>query len=273
MTLPLYKTPFIALCALAMLLPLSAHAHKAWLLPSATVLSDHAWVTFDAAVSNDLFYFNHVPLRLDGLVITAPDGSKAIPTQLHTLKYRSVFDLDVAQVGTYRIAIVNDGLSASYVNAAGEKKRWRGTAETMASEIPKDASKLEVSQASGRIETFVTSGKPTTTTLAPSGIGLEMIAATHPNDLFAGETATFRFTMDGKPASNLELEVIAGASRYRDQQNEMRLKTDADGSVDITWPAAGMYWLEASIDDAPATVKLASKRRAMYVATLEVLAP
>lgn len=270
---PFQRTPFLALFALAALLPISAQAHKAWLLPSATVLSDHSWVTFDAAVSNDLFYFNHVPLRLDGLVITAPDGSRAMPAQSHTMKYRNVFDLDIVQSGTYRIAVVNDGLSASYVTATGEKKRWRGSAEAMAIDIPKDATNVEVSQASGRIETFVTSGKPTTTALAQSGVGLEMIAKTHPNDLFAGETATFRFTLDGKPASNLDLEIISGGSRYRDQQNEMRLKTDADGSVNITWPDAGMYWLEASIDDAPATVKAASKRRAMYVATLEVLAP
>ena len=32
------------------------------------------WITVDGAVSNDLFYFNHVPLRLEAVVITAPDG-------------------------------------------------------------------------------------------------------------------------------------------------------------------------------------------------------
>ncbi|MFZ1795666.1 MAG: DUF4198 domain-containing protein, partial [Dokdonella sp.] len=61
--------------AFALVLPLSAQAHKAWLLPSATVLSgEDPWITVDAAVSNDLFYFNHVPLRLDALAITGPDG-------------------------------------------------------------------------------------------------------------------------------------------------------------------------------------------------------
>ena len=32
--------------------------------PSSTV---DQWVTVDAAVSNDLFYFNHVPLRIEDL--------------------------------------------------------------------------------------------------------------------------------------------------------------------------------------------------------------
>jgi hypothetical protein len=38
------------------LLAVPAQAHRAWLLPSATVLSGtDAWVTVDAAISNDLF--------------------------------------------------------------------------------------------------------------------------------------------------------------------------------------------------------------------------
>ncbi|MET0445126.1 MAG: hypothetical protein ABW151_11185, partial [Pseudorhodoplanes sp.] len=46
-------------------LPLSAQAHRAWLLPSATVLSGDGdlWVTVDAAVSNHQFYFEQQTMR------------------------------------------------------------------------------------------------------------------------------------------------------------------------------------------------------------------
>ena len=125
------KNSFAAL-ALCLALPMSAQAHKGWILPSATVLSDHSWVTFDAAVSNDLFYFNHVPLRLDNLAITAPDGSKVEPQNPATGKLRSVFDVQLKQQGTYRLAIVNSGLNASW-EEDGKPKRWRGTAATFAS--------------------------------------------------------------------------------------------------------------------------------------------
>ena len=65
----------IALSALAVT---PASAHRQWMMPSATVLSgDDVWVTVDAAVSNDLFYFEHQPLRLDGIKAWAPDGSEA----------------------------------------------------------------------------------------------------------------------------------------------------------------------------------------------------
>jgi uncharacterized GH25 family protein len=261
-----------SLIALVLLAPIAANAHKSWLLPSATVISKDQWVTFDAAVSNDLFYFNHVPMRTENLTITAPDGSKVGAVNAHTGQYRSVFDIQATQNGTYRIAIVNNGLFANW-EEGGQPKRWRGTAETFAKEVPADAAKLQVTQAANRMETFITAGAPDTAALKPSGIGLELIPVTHPNDLYAGETTSFKFQIDGAPAAELPVTVIAGGSRYRDQPEEMQLKTDAEGVLDIQWPHAGMYWLTASIQDDKATAKPATARRAGYTATLEVLNP
>ncbi len=261
-----------SLIALALLAPIAAHAHKAWLLPSATVISKDQWITVDAAVSNDLFYFNHVPMRTENLSITAPDGSVVAAVNTHTGQYRSVFDLQAVQNGTYRIAIVNNGLFANW-EEGGQPKRWRGTAEAFAKEVPADAAKLQVTQAANRMETFVTAGAPDTVALKPSGVGLELLPVTHPNDLYTGETATFKFHIDGAPAADLAVTIIAGGSRYRDQPEEMQLKTNAEGALEIQWPHAGMYWLSASIQDNKATTQPAKARRAGYVATLEVLNP
>jgi hypothetical protein len=52
----------------------------------------------------------------------------------------------------------------------------------------------------------------------------------------------------------------------------MRTKTDADGRVNITWPEAGMYWLEAELTTDQGVSKPATEHRASYSATLEVLA-
>lgn len=42
-----------------------ASAHRAWILPGATVLSsEEPWVTFDAAISNDIFYTDYYPIAL-----------------------------------------------------------------------------------------------------------------------------------------------------------------------------------------------------------------
>ncbi len=259
-----------AALALAIALPFAAHAHKAWLLPSATVVSGNApWVSVDGAISNNLYYPDHFPMRLESLVITAPDGSAVAAQNPHTGKYRSVFDVELVQTGTYRIASVNAGLFASW-DENGQPRRWRGTVETFAKEVPQDAKDLRVTQSAGRIETFVTNGAPSTDALAPTKAGLELVPVTHPNDLFAGEAASFRLLIDGEPAAGVDVEIVPGATRYRDSQDEIAAKTDADGRFSVTWPAPGMYWLEASVQDEKATPP-AKARRASYVATLEVL--
>lgn len=261
----------LAALALALFAAGAAHAHKAWLLPSATVLTPDQWITVDAAVSNDLFYFNHVPLRLDNLVITAPDGAAATAENPFTGKFRSSFDLHLDKNGTYKLALVNNGLFASY-ELNGEKKRWRGKAEDLAKDIPAEAKDVQITQSVGRVETFATAGKPNDTALKASGKGLEMTPVTHPNDLYAGEPAKFRFSLDGKPAADLKIEIVPGGSRYRNAQNEMNLTTDKNGEISVTWPAAGMYWLETTLEDKNASVPKATSRRASYVATFEVLA-
>lgn len=257
--------------ALAVCLPIAASAHKTFLLPSTTVLSDgdESWITVDAAVSNDLFYFNHHPLALDNLAVTAPDGASVAAENASTGKWRSTFDVHLTRPGTYRIAVASDGVSASYEDAKGEKKRARGTAETIAKEIPAGAKNVEITQFQNRVETFATLGKPSA--LKPTGRGLELVPVTHPNDLFAGEAASFRFLLDGKPAAGLKVAAVLGGTRYRDKQDEIGATTDADGKFSITWPAPGMYWLNASIEGGQPTIKDAKQRRAGYTATLEVL--
>ncbi|MGE8640391.1 MAG: DUF4198 domain-containing protein, partial [Achromobacter sp.] len=101
--------------ALALCLPFASQAHDVWMVPSSTVLSGtDSWITVDAAVGNDKFYFNHAPLRLDGLTVIAPDGNAAEAENLNRGKLRSTFDLQLKQSGTYRVAVVNDGVFARW---------------------------------------------------------------------------------------------------------------------------------------------------------------
>jgi uncharacterized GH25 family protein len=271
MNRPITKTLSMrATFALLACLPLAAQAHRAFIVPSETVLSTNGWITVDAAVSNDLFYFNHAPMRLDNVKIIGPDGGPVDAANVNTGKFRSTFDLNLAASGTYKVAMVNNTLMATYENEAGERKRWRGSPEKLG-ELPANAKNLQVSQNQTRVETFVTAGKPNDAALRPSGTGLELVPTTHPNDLFASEPASFGFVLDGKPAANVKVTVVPGGSRYRNKQNEMELTTDSAGKVSITFADAGMYWMEASVQDDKPSAKQAKSRRANYVATLEVL--
>lgn len=268
---PLRKLRHALYAAALLCLPAAAQAHDMWLVPSSTVLSSQdGWVTFDAAVGNDKFYFNHAPLRLDGLVISAPDGTVTQAENVNRGRLRSTFDLQLKQAGTYRIAVVNDGVFARW-KQDGQPKRYFGKAEGLAQALPAQAQDVEVTQSLGRLETFVTAGKPTLPQHA--GKGLELVPLTHPNDLFRGEAATFQMMLDGQPASDLEVTVVPGGSRYRDKTGETKLKTDAAGKFSVTWPQAGLYWIEASAEDTKVTVPQAKKRRLGYAVTLEVLQP
>lgn len=258
--------------ALSAVVPVAAHAHKAWLLPSSTVLSgtDDLAVTIDAAASNDLFYFDHRPLQLDSLVVTAPDGSKVAAENASTGKYRSTFDVPLKAPGTYRVALVMDNLFATYKDG-GKEKRWRGKKENIAKEIPASATDLVVTQNTRRLETFVTAGAPDEAALKPIGAGLELEPVTHPNDLVEKSEAEFKLLLDGKPAPGVKIEIVRGGIRYRNQLGDATVTTDANGVFKYTWPEPGMYWLEASVEDDKATVEGAKQRRAGYAVTLEVL--
>lgn len=277
-----YRTPILAAAALiALAAPASVHAHRMWMLPSATVVSGtDVWVTIDAAVSNDLFYFEHQPLRGDPKVI-APDGSEGAVENKATGRYRTTFDVHLTQKGTYKVALVNEGVMGSYMLNGERKMLPRGTTKAaLATAIPAGATEVQTSENVTRNEVFITSGAPTTTVFKPTGRGIELVPVTHPNDLVAGETATFQFLLDGQPYANQPVTVIPGGIRYRDNLNQMDLKTGADGKVAITWPEPGMYWLNVTTGgrrgpaaEGQGPAPAAPQRRASYVTTLEVLAP
>ena len=283
-----WKWPLVALC---LGMPLTAQAHRAWMLPSATVLSgDDVWITVDAAVSNDLFYFEHFPLRIANLggpapdfgnrrggrgaelTVFAPDGSKVPHQNGATGRYRATFDVHIQQRGTYKLAVTNTSAFASF-KENGQTRRWSGAPDALAREVPANAEDLRTTYNQSRMEVFVTSGKPTDGTLKVTGQGLELAPVTHPNDLVAGSPATFQLVLDGKPAPNLKVAVVPGGSRYRDKLGDMALTTDAEGRFTVQWPGPGMYWMEAVARDDKAPVKGIASRRASYVATLEVLPP
>lgn len=282
--------------AIAALAPLSASAHKQWIIPSQAVVNGNdVWVTFDGAVSNQLFFPDHVPMRLDNIRAIGPDGQPVELKNAGTGKYRSTFDLQLQQAGTYRISNVSAGLSARWdtpdslaakakaeaegkpATGPGAPPETRGgflrnaTPEDLASKVPANAKNLQVTEGSSRVETFVTNGAPNETALAPTGKGIELAPVTHPNDLFAGEEATFRVLVDGKPTAGLEFEIVRGGTRYRNAQDDLKAVTDAEGLLRVTWPEPGMYWLETSVQDDKPANPTATQRRLGYVATLEVL--
>jgi uncharacterized GH25 family protein len=248
-------------------------AHRLWITPSTTIVSgDDDWVTFDGAVSNDLFYADHQPLRAEPAVVQ-PDGTPGKVENFSVGKYRATFDLHLTQKGTYKLVVQNGGVMGSYKVDGVEKRLPRGTTAAQASAaIPAGATDVKLGEMSNRLEVFVTAGTPSTTVLKPSGQGLELVPVTHPDDLVANEPATFKFIADGKPAAGLTVTVIPGGARYRAAVGELTFKTDATGTVAIKWPSAGLFWVNASATGASTAIPNAQKRMG-YTTVVEVLNP
>lgn len=272
------KLLYSAALGAALLTPLSALAHDTWLLPSKTVLATGQWVTVDAAASTQPFIKDHAPLRLnsDNLHITAPDGSAAEAHNLATGKLRSTFDLQLEQEGTYKIAVLFDSMMASWQEGE-QRHRWppRGgtfSAAGLAKQVPPDATKLRVTEMLRRMETYVTAGQPDNRAHKPTGKGLELVPVTPFNDLYSDEPATFQLLLDGQPASDQPIKIVADGLRYRDAVQAIKLTTDKDGRVIINWPGPGMYWMNTSLRDNKAT-KPATERSVSFTAILEVLSP
>jgi uncharacterized GH25 family protein len=271
-----HALPRLALLAGATALSLAAHAHRPWLLPSATLADGNApTVSVDAAISEDLFEFDSFPLMLDTLRVTAPDGSAVTPDARVEARRRVSFDLKLAQKGTYRIAGVTDTAMASW-KVGGETRRWRGAPAALAKEVPADAQDLQVTRQLARAETFVTNETPGPLAAALTNDGLELQPLTNPTDLSVGDASRFRVLLDGKPYANADVTLIRGGNRYRYKMGEVALKTDSAGEFSVAWPEAGRWWLGINHGGrgpgaaAPASGG-APVRRESYSATFEVL--
>ncbi|MGK6324066.1 DUF4198 domain-containing protein [Sphingomonas sp. DT-51] len=279
-----YRTRRIghAVLALGLLaLPATLSAHRQWLLPSATIFSGKDdWVSVDYAISNDLFFADHHPGSVEQIKVYRPDGSAGTLEHAATGRYRSVFDVHLDRPGTWKIATESSAFMGSF-KVNGEERRIgrRGPprpdqpAPLTIADIPTAATDIQVTELIARNEIFVTAGAPTRQVLTPSGKGLELDPITHPDELVAGEPARFRFLVDGRPAPGLTLTLIPGGKRYRDAEDARTVISGADGVATVTFPAAGMYWLNATASDAKVSNPRATARRLSYTSTLEVMTP
>ncbi|WP_231993172.1 DUF4198 domain-containing protein [Mitsuaria sp. 7] len=261
--------------AVAALLPLTAHAHMTWLLPNKAAFDGKEPVaSFDAAVSEDLFNFERA-LKLETLRVTAPDGKTAEAENRSTARHRESFDVKLTQDGTWRVSNVSQSLMGSY-KQGGETKRFRGTRESFAKDVPADAEVTALTVMSNRQQTFVSREEAGKVDFKPEGDGLELLPLGPVTDLSHGDKTKFRLVLDGKPAADVQLKLIREGNRYRYKFGEVELKTDAKGEFTVEWTEAGRYFIGASTGpargpNAPTGTREAPVQRASVSATFEVL--
>lgn len=259
----------VAIGALAIAGP--ASAHRMWMMPSTFTLSgEEQYITVDGAISNNLFFPNHVALSLEDVSITRPDGSVVDPENGSTLKFRSVFDVKLDQQGTYRISETGSLYWAMW-KENGEEEWRRGSWEYLVAEGYDKKDGVSFQQSKRRVETFVTLGAPSTGAFQPTNQGLELQPITHPNDVYVGEDVQFRMLSDGQPAKDIEVEIVMGQDRYRDSENGLKVKTNADGVFTFSVGQPGQYWLSAGGEGTTTAHGHEMEQFISYVATIEAL--
>ena len=271
----------VNLIAVVVLIALPSLAHERYILPSHTLLSgDKAQtVTLTSSISNDIFHpdrpfgddgqyqgdlkslFNILSsqvINAEGKVITGPDWQ--------AYSRMSVADLNIKESGTHRISLVQpDVFMTTFKKADGTPWRLFGKDPT----LPDGATNVVRRTTSSRVETFVTLNAPSKLAVQPVGSGLEVLAHTHPNDLFTGENISMQLFFDGAPVKG-KVALIRGATRHRNDRNEQELNVKDNGMFSFEAEHAGFYLLTASHDVAANQEREVDIKHYGLMLTLEV---
>ena len=204
------------LAALILIASSVASAHNVWIRPSSTQLSgEKDYVTIDNGASDFPFDVNHRGRPAENLHAYAPDGKEIEKENLMAGKLRTSYDAKLTQQGTHRFTDELHFIQFNY-DDGGKSVRWRGSPEKYQKENPMaDKKREKYKQLTLNTETFVTLGEPTADVLKPAAKGLDLEYLTHPNELYAGETAKFRAVYDGKPLANARVRLAKDGMRYR----------------------------------------------------------
>ncbi|HWK55527.1 MAG TPA: DUF4198 domain-containing protein [Hyphomicrobiales bacterium] len=236
------RTPLRRLCfALALTGALPALAHTPYLMPNAFEPINDGLITLDASFAEH-FFVPEVVFDGSQVEVFLPDGSKVAPDTLLALKTRLVIEHDLQEDGTYRFS------TGRRVGRVFRFYELDGRTQAMEDEnapLPEGAKLVEHYQAITLAETYVTRGAPTDAALAPRGDGLEYVALSHPNDLFAGETLRLRALFHGEPLAGLVVEAFPTGRGTSDETPVVTLTSGSDGEFAFTPEAGGVYLLRS----------------------------
>lgn len=212
-----------------------AGAHVPYLSPNAFAPSTRDHVTVEASFSESPFT-SDVAMKSDDYHVVSPNGDSAKLADVVYLRDLAVFEVKLPQAGTYRISSGERlGRTAKALLDKGELKLV-GDGET----APASAKTVDY-QSVTTAETYVTRGAPSAGALKPSGRGLELVAITHPNEIYVGTDAKFRLLFDGEPVKKQAFVLYRAGGAYADKQETPAGETDANGQLTLRVAEPGVY--------------------------------
>jgi uncharacterized GH25 family protein len=267
-----FKTLLVG--ATALLFASQAAAHNRWFLPSHFNLSNDKgeWVMVDVTASNEAFNVDK-PLGAEKMEIVAPDGKSVFPGSSYRGHRKSVVDVYLENDGTYQLKMGGEPKYwTSYKIKGEDKKQWLGNTnkQNRESKLPKGAYDVRTVESSSSIQTYITLNSPSEN-FAVNNQGLEFVPVTHPSDVAQGEEAKFKFIYNGKPESNVKVEILREGVRYRNDPDNVDLTTDAKGMISFTLEHAGRYLLIAEFEQEASDNALADDLHGQIFLTFEAV--
>lgn len=214
----------------------AALADSPYLRPNVFDATGRDHVTVEASFTDDVFEAR-VVMRSAFFHVVGPNGDTPISAVTY-LRDLAVFEAETPVDGTYRLSSgPREGRTAKmYRNAEGV---WKMVGEEDAPPLP-DATLVDV-QSITTADVYVTRGAPSNEALQPTGRGLEMKPLTHPNAIVAGQDATFKMLLEGRPLAGQPVTVFREAGLYDGRKVEADLVTDAEGRFTVRVSDPGAY--------------------------------
>lgn len=217
---------------------LSAHAHTPYLAPCSFDPMNGDLVTLDASFG-EVFFVPEVAFDNSEFVVVNPDGRTAPIDTVQRLKTRAVAEHRLAAgKGTYRFST---GPRLGAIFRTWEVDGKQESSCDSAKPLPAGAKLLMHYQSLSLSETYITAGAPSQAALKPYGKGLELVPATHPSDLYAGEKFEFSVLYDGKPLADQKVEIFPAIGDREGEKPAATLTTDAQGKATFALDKPGEF--------------------------------
>lgn len=234
--------PVTSLCTLLLAALLTAagaaHAHTPYLLPTNFDVQPKGSIGVDAGFT-EKFFVSDVAFGSTAFSIVTPQGERIPFGDIHQFKQRTVAEQKLPdEKGTYRLST---GPRLGAVFRTWERNGKTESARDPQQVMPPDAKLLAHYQSLSISEAYVTADKPSAKALAPTGKGLEIVAITHPSDLFVGEKFEFTVQFDGKPLADQKVSIYRSPMDLASQSSVQSISTDSQGKAVLPLAKSGIY--------------------------------
>lgn len=246
----------------------SASAHTPYLAPSNFAPRAGETLALDAAFA-ETFFVPEAVFDNSRFSVTGPDGKTVAPDAVQWLKTRAVAEHKLpAGAGTYRFS-TGPRLGALFRTWEIDGKQT--SSRDPEAKIPAGAKVIANFQSLTQAETYVSVGAPDRSALQARGQGLELVADSHPNDLYVGEDFAFTVQYDGKPLADQKVEITEAVWTSDRKPQVVTLLTDAQGRAVFKLERAGT-WVALSRHRTPAPAAAAvAEYSNSYTLTFRVL--